>query len=105
MKTAGCLLNALKALRPTLKGVHYFVSLLSITVALSGCSTLAYAFGKKRSTFPKVPTCMVGDGGCVCYDPIAQLDFTLTFEQCKNYIVYSPDNWNVINDWMERSCK
>jgi hypothetical protein len=60
---------------------------------------------------------MVGEAGCVCFDPrlpkcepgfipdspVCQT-YVLSFESCRNYIVYHPDEYDTLQEWISRTC-
>lgn len=72
-----------------------FVACLSIVTA--SCRTL-----------PVTETCLIGDAGCLCVDPRrpdGEQEYTLTFEECKNYVARSIESEIQIAEWMEAHCK
>lgn len=57
---------------------------------------------------PAVEVCIVGESGCVCSDPRlpdGAQDYTLTFEQCRNFIARSPESEQTIRRWVVENCR
>lgn len=68
-----------------------------LSIALASCRTL-----------PEVETCLIGDAGCLCIDPRlpeGEREYTLTFDECRNYVARSAESEVKILEWMEAHCK
>ena len=97
--------------------------LLSVLVVLSvGLleSSCAHALGRRKPvpyTQPERASCMVGESGCVCFDPRLPecpgeitatvplcRNYVLSFEQCRNYIVYHPSEYDTLQEWISDTC-
>jgi hypothetical protein len=87
--------------------------LLSVLLALNLgllTSSCAHAFGRRTPipyTQPVRESCMVGEAGCVCFDPRrpeGEQHYTLSFEACRNYIAYHPSEYDTLQEWISRTC-
>lgn len=59
-------------------------------------------------TMPMTETCLIGDAGCLCIDPRlpdGEQEYTLTFEDCKNYVARSAESEIKIIEWMGEHCR
>ena len=57
-------------------------------------------------TPPPGPMCIVGETGCICNDPTADpQDYELSFPNCVNFVVTTPQYFRVIRDWYARKCE
>lgn len=80
---------------------------LSVGLSASGC---AHAFGRHTPipyTQPARVSCMVGESGCVCFDPrlpVEEQHYTLSFEACRNYIAFDPSEYDTLQEWISRTC-
>jgi hypothetical protein len=94
---------------------------MSLSASFSAC-----AFGpKKRPPQPEREYCLIGDAGCVCWDP--RFDepppdtfpisceravgekregscYVRPFPQCRNYHAYSPQDYNASQEWIRAQC-
>lgn len=84
-------------------------SLLAACLILSaGCSSTAHGFG--RPARPKQPPrelCILGNSGCVCFDPRLpeeQQSYILPYEQCLNYVATNPVDYDTHQEWISRNC-
>ena len=58
-------------------------------------------------TPPLVETCLIGDDGCICSDPRkpeGEQDYTLSWDECRNYVARSADSELLLRQWGERNC-
>ena len=68
---------------------------------------LSIASGSCR-TMPVTETCLIGDAGCLCIDPRrpdGEQEYTLTFDECRNYVARSAESEIKIIEWLEAHCK
>lgn len=85
-----------------MKSAQNFCTILLIvsTTFLNACKT--------PQSFPRGEQCLLGTGGCVCFDetkPKGNQDYILPFEKCVNYWAVSPEFKQKIEDWGARKCK
>ncbi len=82
--------------------------MLSACLILSAVSSCAHGFG--RPARPKQPPrelCILGDSGCVCFDPRLPADrqtYILPYEQCRNYVATNPVDYDAHQEWVSRNC-
>jgi hypothetical protein len=69
----------------------------------------ALALGKKPPALeqPQEELCVLGDGGCLCFDPrlpAEQQSYVLSFSECKNHIATNVTDYNAKQDWIRANC-
>lgn len=92
--------------RSTRTGLKWFVACLSLSVGLGSCA--AFGLGKPRP--PRQPPreiCILGDTGCVCFDPRlpeGQQSYVRPYPECRNYIATNPIDYDAGQEWVSRNC-
>lgn len=82
---------------------------LSALVFWSSVSSCA-AFGLGRARQPVQPPreiCVVGDAGCLCFDPRLPVDkqsYVRSFADCRNYIGTNPMDYDGQQAWISQNC-
>ena len=83
-----------------LKGKNFLKSfLILIAINLAGCP----AHGP-----PLIEECILGDAGCLCYDPRLpkeEQEYTLVYEDCKNYIATNPSDYDEMSQYVDNLSK
>ncbi len=76
----------------------YYISLAAIILSLNGCATPP----------PPGEDCIVGDAGCVCFDPTkpkGKQDYILSFKDCVNYVAESAARRDQLEKWAMSVCR
>lgn len=81
---------------------------LSVCLVLSSASSCAaLGFGRKQPTQPPKELCIIGDAGCLCFDPRMppeQGSYTRPFPECVNYIATNPMDYDAQQAWIAAQC-
>lgn len=75
--------------------------LVTLAILLSGAS-------KCSTKPPQIERCLIGDSGCICFDPrlpSGQREYTLSFKECLNYIATNPDDYMTAQEWCANNKK
>lgn len=82
--------------------------LLGASLNLSAACSCAHAMGKpQRPHQPPREVCVIGDAGCLCFDPrlpVDQQSYRRTFAECVNYIATNPVDYDAGQEWVARNC-
>lgn len=76
---------------------------------MSLAPSCALALGKKPPALeqPEAEVCVLGDSGCICFDPrlpVDQQSYVRSFQECKNYVATNVTDYNAKQDWIRANC-
>ncbi len=83
--------------------VSYFISLFALfAILLGSCNSVP-------KSFPKGPGCILGDAGCICFDPTLpegkqRYEIAYGAEGCLNNVATTPLQYAKIREWVGRHC-
>ena len=58
----------------------------------------------EKYTPPEIERCIIGDAGCICYDPRLEdedQNYVKSFEQCANYLATNPNDYGEMWEWAQ----
>lgn len=71
-------------------------------------SCAALGFGRPaRPVQPPRELCILGDSGCLCFDPrlpVDQQSYLRSFSDCRNYVATNPMDYDSQQEWISRNC-
>jgi hypothetical protein len=96
-------------LRPSVsKWTRTVLKWLAVSLLLSSVtSCAALGFGHSRPKQPPRELCILGDAGCLCFDPrlpVDQQSYVRPYPQCLNYIATNPVDYDAGQEWITRNC-
>ena len=63
--------------------------------------------GRHKPVQPERAVCVIGDSGCICFDPrlpVDQQNYVKTFRECINYQAMEPQDYNNLQGWISLNC-
>jgi hypothetical protein len=84
----------------------WLVGFLSLSVGLGSCAAFGLG-GPKPPRQPPRELCILGDSGCICFDPRlpeGKQSYVLTYAECRNYVATNPADYDAGQEWISRQC-